>query len=77
MTHRQAVTGVPGQQALSEPQYQCAVCEGIIENLSDEALPSGLDPRIGFFSDECVLICNACTSQLVQANAARLAERRK
>ena len=77
MAHREAVTSLPGQLAASEPQYQCAVCEGIIENLTDEAIPSGLDPRIGFFSDECVLICNACTSQLVQANAARLADRRK
>jgi hypothetical protein len=77
MTHREAATSLPGQQAASEPRYQCAVCEGIIENLSDEAISSGFDPRIDFFSDECVLICNACTSQLVQANAARLAERRK
>ena len=77
MAHPNAVTNLAGQQPAPEPRYQCAVCEGIIENLSDEAVPSGLDPRFGFIFDECVLICNACTSQLVQANQARLADRRR
>jgi len=75
MAHREAVTGLPGQQALPEPQYQCACCEGIIEGISDQVIPSGLDLKLGIVSDECVLICNACTSRLVEANKARSADR--
>ena len=71
MAHREAVTGMSAQPVVPEPEYQCACCEGIIENLSGEAIPSGLDLKLGFFSDECVLICNACTSRLIEANSAR------
>jgi hypothetical protein len=74
MAHRHVVTG---QQAEPQPLYRCACCEGIIENLSSDTMPSGPDPRFGFISDECLLICNACTAQLVQANRAQPAVRRK
>ena len=74
MVHREAVTA---QQVVPEPQYQCACCEGIIENLSSEAIPSGLDLKLSFFADECVLICNACTARLIEANSARPAHPRK
>ncbi|MCP4615067.1 MAG: hypothetical protein GY844_01395 [Bradyrhizobium sp.] len=71
MAHREAVTGTPAHQVVPEPQYQCACCEGFIENLSSETIPSGLEPKLSFFADECVLICNACTSRLIEANSAR------
>ena len=74
MVHRETVSA---QQVVPEPQYQCACCEGIIENLSGEAIPSGLDLKLGFFADECVLICNACTSRLIEANSARPAHQRR
>jgi hypothetical protein len=76
MAHREAVTGLPGQQPIPEPQYQCACCEGIIEVLSDQAIPSGLDLKLGFISDECVLVCNTCTLRLIGANKARSVDRR-
>lgn len=77
MVHRETVTSVPDQQTAPHPPYRCACCEGIIETLSSEAMPSGPDPRFGFISEECLLICNACTAQLVQANKAQAAARRK
>jgi hypothetical protein len=40
-----------------------------------EALPGGLDLKLDFICDECVLICNACTSRLVEANRAQPAFR--
>jgi len=70
MAHREAVTGYSGQHVVPEPQYQCACCEGIIENLSGETIPSGLDLKLNFIADECLLICNACTSRLVEAKKA-------
>jgi hypothetical protein len=75
MAHREAMTGSSGKHVVPEPQYQCACCEGIIENLADETIPSGL--KLNFISDECWLICNACTSRLIEANKARPADRRK
>jgi hypothetical protein len=71
-----AVASLPVQQIVPEPQYQCACCEGIIENLSGEAIPTGLNLQLGMISDECVLICNACTSRLVEENKARPVVRR-
>ena len=77
MAHREEVASLTSQQTVAEPQYQCACCEGIVENLSSDAIPNGLDLWAGFFSDECILISNACTSQLVAANEARPADRRR
>jgi hypothetical protein len=74
MVHRETATA---QQVVPEPQYRCACCEGIIENLSNKAIPSGLDLKLGYFSDECVLICNACTSRLIEANSARPTHHRR
>jgi len=77
MAHHQVAAGVPSQQIVGEHEYRCACCEGIIENLSSEAVPSGLDLRLALGSDECVLVCNDCTARLVEANPARPAARRR
>lgn len=77
MAHRQVMTTLPTPQPAYEPQYQCACCEGVIENLSGETIPSGLDLKLNFISDDCLLICNACTLQLVAANKARTTRRRR
>jgi hypothetical protein len=76
MIHREAVTGNLDHQA-QEPRFVCACCGGVIESVSDETVPSGLDLRLGLVSDECVLICNACTASLIEANRARSGYRRK
>ena len=77
MADHQVAAGPPGQQIVGEHEYRCACCEGIIENLSSETIPSGLDLRLALGSDECELICNDCTARLVEANPARSAARRR
>jgi len=39
----------------------------VIEKLSDETIPIGLDLTLGLVPDKCVLICNAGTTRLVEA----------
>jgi hypothetical protein len=39
------------------PHRRCMCCNGVIENLREEAFSIGLDLRLGLVSDECVLIC--------------------
>ena len=41
MAHREEVASLTSQQIVPEPQYQCACCEGIVENLSSDAIPNG------------------------------------
>jgi len=77
MAHREAVRGPSGQNVVPGLLYQCACCEGIIVNLSGETTPSGLDLKLNFIADECLLICNACTSRLVEIKKARPADRRR
>ena len=76
MIYREAVTDHLDHQA-SEPRFLCACCGGVIESVSEETVPSGLDLKLNLVSDECVLICNACTARLIEANRARPADRRK
>jgi uncharacterized protein with PIN domain len=52
---------------VGEPQHRCMCCDGVIANLSEEAIPTGLDLRLGLVADECALICNACTTKLIEA----------
>ena len=51
----------------AEPHYRCSCCDGVIENLSEETIPVGLDLKLGLVADECALICNACTTRLIKA----------
>jgi hypothetical protein len=50
-----------------DAQHRCICCDGVITNLSDEAFSIGLELKLGLVSDECALICNACTAKLVEA----------
>jgi hypothetical protein len=49
--------------------YRCSCCDGVIEDLSEDTLPLGLDLRLGLVADECALICNACTRRLIEARS--------
>jgi hypothetical protein len=72
----QAVTDNLNHQ-VQEHRFLRACCGGVIESVSDETVPSGLDLRLSLVSDECALICNACTASLIEANRARAADGRK
>jgi len=78
MAHREPATDAFNKPAATQ-SYRCACCQGIIESLSSETVPSGLYLRLSLVSDECELICNDCTARLVEENRsrARPAERRR
>jgi hypothetical protein len=63
---RQATT-TDAVDHIPQAQYRCICCDGTIENLSEETLPVGLDLRLGLVTDECALVCNACTAKLIDA----------
>jgi hypothetical protein len=63
---RQATT-IDAVDHISRAQYRCMCCDGAIENLSEETIPVGLDLRLGLVTDECALVCNACTAKLIDA----------
>ena len=67
MTRLEAVPDVSDHQATSDRQHRCMCCDGVIENLSSETLSIGLDLKLGLVSDECALICNDCTTKLLEA----------
>ena len=52
---------------VGEAHYRCICCDGVIANLSEESIPTGLDLKLGLVADECALICNACTTRLIEA----------
>ncbi len=68
MPHRHTVPASPDHQLVAEQVYRCACCEGVIENIAEDSIPSGLDLRLALVSDECALVCNACTERLIEAN---------
>jgi hypothetical protein len=49
------------------PNTKCVCCDRVIEKLSDETIPIGLDLTLGLVPDKCVLICNVGTTRLVEA----------
>ena len=55
---------------IPETQYRCWCCDGVIENLSEETVPSGIDLKLGLVAYECALICNACTTRLIELRKA-------
>ena len=50
-----------------EAPRRCLSCNGIIAGLADQDLGIGLNIKLGLVSDECALICNACTAKLIEA----------
>ena len=49
-----------------EAPRRCLSCNGIIAGLDDQDLGIGLNIKLGLVSDECALICNACTAKLIE-----------
>ncbi len=52
-------------------QHRCISCGGVIDMPPDLDLGLGLNLRLGLVSDECALICDACTVQLTAAQTAQ------
>jgi hypothetical protein len=52
---------------------RCVCCDGVIEMPPDQDVALGLNLALGLVSDECVLICNGCTSRLIAAGEAEKA----
>jgi hypothetical protein len=50
-------------------KYRCMSCNGIIAGVADQDLAPGLDIKLGMVSDECGLVCNECTTKLIEARA--------
>jgi hypothetical protein len=67
MTHQGDVAGHVADRPLSERQPRCLCCDGIISNCSEAEV--GLNLKLGLVSDECALICNDCTTRLIEARA--------
>ena len=55
--------------AIASRQPNCTCCGGVIETSVDQDMALGLNVALGLVSDECALICNSCTSQLIPARA--------
>jgi hypothetical protein len=49
-----------------EAPRRCLNCNGIISGLVDEDLGIGLNIKLGLVSDECGLVCDACTVKLIE-----------
>ncbi|MET0675996.1 MAG: hypothetical protein ABW175_09375 [Bradyrhizobium sp.] len=56
---------------------RCVCCAGAIETSSDQDMAVGLNVVLGLVSDECALICDGCTSQLIAARAAAMPPKRR
>ena len=56
--------------AAASRQPRCVCCAGVIETSPDQDMLVGLNLALGVFSDECALICDGCTSQLIATRAA-------
>jgi hypothetical protein len=64
---RPAIVDAVEHTIVAEARYRCICCDGVIANLSEESIPTGLDLKLGLVADECALICNACTTKLIEA----------
>lgn len=56
--------------AIASRQPSCVCCGGVIETAADQDMSLGLNVALGLVSDECALICDSCTSQLIAAREA-------
>jgi hypothetical protein len=52
-------------------QQRCISCGGVVDMPQDQDLGLGLNLRLGLVSDECALICDGCTANLVTARLAQ------
>jgi hypothetical protein len=59
----------PAEQGASDTQHRCVYCDRVIPALADEDLAVGLDAKLGLVSDECALVCDACTAKLIEARS--------
>ena len=60
------VAAVREESGSVEAPRRCLSCNGIIAGLADQDLGIGLNIKLGLVSDECALICNACTAKLIE-----------
>jgi hypothetical protein len=67
MSDRATTVETAEDEAIQQTQYRCLCCDGVIASLSEETIPVGLDLKLGLVADECALICNACTTRLIEA----------
>jgi hypothetical protein len=77
MTRHRTVAAVVADPPAIERSPRCLCCDGIISDLSDQAVAVGLDLKLGLVSDECALICNDCTAKLIEARALQRDTRRR
>jgi len=66
MTRDASVMHDLADHGASDTQRRCSYCERVIPALPDEEVSVGLDVKLGLVSDECALICNACTASLIE-----------
>ena len=62
------------REAIAVPpstQHRCICCGGTIEMPPGQDLSLGLSLSLGLVSDECALICDGCTSRLIEARRAQ------
>ena len=62
------------REAIAVPpstQHRCICCGGTIEMLPNQDLSLGLSVSLGLVSDECALICDGCTSRLIEVRRAQ------
>ena len=59
-----------GEDSSMEASPRCLSCNGVIEGLAGQDLGIGLNIKLGLVSDECALICNACTAKLIEMRPA-------
>lgn len=56
--------------AATGKQAICICCAGAVDISPDQDMSPGLNVTLGLVSDECALICDGCTSQLIAARQA-------
>ena len=69
------LTGSDTTTVTAGRQPRCIGCAGVIEISPDQDMSVGLNTMLGLVSDECALICNACTSRLIAAREPKLPAR--
>jgi len=52
-----------------EAPPRCLCYNGTLPGLADRDIPIGLNAALGLVSDECGLICDDCTTRLIETNA--------